>query len=116
MGFTHIWRMRVLLQLILHLLVQGKSIIKERNGVIKQALIPTLVNIIGHARMQEHGIGDDMDGLLNFMDEEKILDPFLSWLRWFTSLVLDAQEGNEEEETEESRSSRPFELSTSCMV
>ena len=52
---THIWRMRVLLQLILPLLVQGKSIVKERNGVIKQALIPTLVNIIGHARMQEHG-------------------------------------------------------------
>merc|ERR1711872_768479 len=101
---SHSWRMRVLLLLILPVLLQGKSIIKKRNEVIKQALIPTLVNIIGHARMQEHGIGDDMDGLLNFMDEEKILDPFLSWLRWFTSLVLDTQEGNEEEETEESRS------------
>merc|ERR1711936_963053 len=101
---THIWRMRVLLQLILPLLVQGKSIVKERNGVIKQALIPTLVNIIGHARMQEHGIGDDMDGLLNFMDEEKILDPFLSWLAWFTDLVVDKEEGKSEEEAEESRS------------
>merc|ERR1711936_952964 len=101
---THIWRMRVLLQLILPLLVQGKSIVKERNGVIKQALIPTLVNIIGHARMQEHGIGDDMDGLLNFMDEEKILDPFLSWLAWFTNLVVDKEEGKSEEEAEESRS------------
>merc|ERR1711990_613659 len=70
MGLTHIWRMRVLLQLILPLLVQGKSIVKERNGVIKQALIPTLVNIIGHARMQEHGT--DIDNLLNYMDEEKI--------------------------------------------
>merc|ERR1711936_1004259 len=101
---THIWRMRVLLQLILPLLVQGKSIVKERNGVIKQALVPTLVNIIGHARMQEHGIGDDMDGLLNFMDEEKILDPFLSWLAWFTDLVVDKEEGKSEEEAEESRS------------
>merc|ERR1711936_995997 len=104
MGLTHIWRMRVLLQLILPLLVRGKSIVKERNGVIKQALIPTLVNIIGHARMQEHGIGDDMDGLLNFMDEEKILDPFLSWLAWFTNLVVDKEEGKSEEEAEESRS------------
>merc|ERR1712212_1400952 len=104
MGLTHIWRMRVLLQLILPLLVQGKSIVKERNGVIKRALIPTLVNIIGHARMQEHGIGDDMDGLLNFMDEEKILDPFLSWLAWFTNLVVDKEEGKSEEEAEESRS------------
>merc|ERR1711970_452176 len=104
MGLTHIWRMRVLLQLILPLLVQGKSIVKERNGVIKQALIPTLVNIIGHARMQEHGIGDDMDGLLNFMDEEKILDPFLSWLAWFTNLVVDKEEGKSEEEAEEDRS------------
>merc|ERR1711934_254513 len=104
MGLTHIWRMRVLLQLILPLLVQGKSIVKERNGVIKQALIPTLVNIIGHARMQEHGIGDDMDGLLNFMDEEKILDPFLSWLAWFTDLVVDKEEGKSEEEAEESKS------------
>merc|ERR1711990_1438401 len=101
---THIWRMRVLLQLILPLLVQGKSIVKERNGVIKQALIPPLVNIIGHARMQEHGIGDDMDGLLNFMDEEKIPDPFLSWLAWFTDLVVDKEEGKSEEEAEESRS------------
>merc|ERR1712112_526670 len=99
----HSWRMRVLLLLILPVLPQGKSIIKERNEVIKQALIPTLVNIIGHARMQEHGIGDDMDGLLNFMDEEKILDPFLSWLGWFTNLVIDKEEGKDEEESEESK-------------
>merc|ERR1712055_1248025 len=97
-------KMRVLLQLVLPVLLQGKSIIKERNEVIKQALIPTLVNIIGHARMQEHGIGDDMDGLLNFMDEEKILDPFLSWLGWFTNLVVDKEEGKSGEESEESRS------------
>merc|ERR1712055_566345 len=97
-------KMRVLLQLVLPVLLQGKSIIKERNEVIKQALIPTLVNIIGHARMQEHGIGDDMDGLLNFMDEEKILDPFLSWLAWFTDLVVDKEEGKSEEESEESKS------------
>merc|ERR1712112_507441 len=99
----HSWRMRVLLLLILPVLPQGKSIIKKRNEVIKQALIPTLVNIIGHARMQEHGIGDDMDGLLNFMDEEKILDPFLSWLGWFTNLVIDKEEGKDEEESEESK-------------
>merc|ERR1711875_4964 len=101
---SHSGKMRVLLQLILPVLLQGKSIIKERNEVIKQALIPTLVNIIGHARMQEHGIGDDMDGLLNFMDEEKILDPFLSWLGWFTNLVIDKEEGKDEEESEESKS------------
>ena len=46
------------------------------------------------------GIGDDMDGLLNFMDEEKILDPFLSWLAWFTDLVVDKEEGKSEEEAE----------------
>merc|ERR1712114_88160 len=101
---SHSAKMRVLLQLILPLLLQGKSIIKKRNEVIKQALIPTLVNIIGHARMQEHGIGDDMDGLLNFMDEEKVLDPFLSWLGWFTNLVIDKEEGKSEEDSEESKS------------
>merc|ERR1712114_49724 len=101
---SHSAKMRVLLQLILPLLLQGKSIIKKRNEVIKQALIPTLVNIIGHARMQEHGIGDDMDGLLNFMDEEKVLDPFLYWLGWFTNLVIDKEEGKAEEESEESKS------------
>merc|ERR1712114_16928 len=101
---SHSAKMRVLLQLILPLLLQGKSIIKKRNEVIKQALIPTLVNIIGHARMQEHGIGDDMDGLLNFMDEEKVLDPFLSWLGWFTNLVIDKEEGKSEDDSEESKS------------
>ena len=45
-----------------------------------------------------------MDGLLNFMDEEKILDPFLSWLGWFTNLVVGEEEGKSEEESEESRS------------
>ena len=49
------------------------------------------------------GIGDDMDGLLNFMDEEKVLDPFLSWLGWFTNLVIDKEEGKDEEESEESK-------------
>ena len=50
------------------------------------------------------GIGDDMDGLLNFMDEEKVLDPFLSWLGWFTNLVIDKEEGKSEEDSEESKS------------
>ena len=45
-----------------------------------------------------------MDGLLNFMDEEKILDPFLSWLGWFTNLVVGEEEGKSEEESEESSS------------
>merc|ERR1712121_480075 len=98
---THRWRMRVLLLLILPVLLQGKSIIKKRNEVIKQALIPTLVNIIGHARMREHGIGDDMDGLLNFMDEEKILDPFLQWLGWFTDIVVEKEETADSDESEE---------------
>merc|ERR1712168_1460529 len=100
----HSWRMRVLLLLILPVLLQGKSIIKERNDVIKQALIPTLVNIIGHARMEEHGIGDNMDGLLDFMDEEKILDPFLQWLGWFTDIVVEKEEPADSGESEESRS------------
>merc|ERR1712168_1013027 len=100
----HSWRMRVLLLLILPVLLQGKSIIKERNDVIKQALIPTLVNIIGHARMEEHGIGDNMDGLLDFMDEEKILDPFLQWLGWFTDIVVEKEETADSDESEESRS------------
>ena len=47
--------MRLLLLLILPFL-NGRSIVRERNDVIKQALIPTLVNIIGHARMVEHGM------------------------------------------------------------
>jgi len=72
--------------------------------VIKQALIPTLVNIIGHARMEEHGIGDNMDGLLDFMDEEKILDPFLQWLGWFTDIVVEKEEPADSGESEESRS------------
>merc|ERR1719173_138229 len=96
--------MRVLLLLIIPLLLQSRSIVRERNDVIKQALIPTLVNIIGHARMEEHGIGDNMDGLLDFMDEENILDPFLQWLGWFTDIVVEKEEDADSDESEESRS------------
>merc|ERR1719173_303494 len=91
--------MKVLLLLIIPLLLQSRSIVRERNDVIKQALIPTLVNIIRHARMQEHGA--DIDELLDFMDEEKILDPFLQWLSWFTDMVLE-KEQEEEEKAEKS--------------
>ena len=52
---SYVRRMKVLLLLIIPLLLQSRSIVRERNDVIKQALIPTLVNIIGHARMEEHG-------------------------------------------------------------
>jgi len=88
--------MRLLLLLLLPFL-NGRSIVRERNDVIKQALIPTLVNIIGHARMVEHGTGDDVDNLLDFMDEEKILDPFLSWLGWFTDMVVKGDDTSSEE-------------------
>merc|ERR1719285_1235442 len=88
--------MRLLLLLILPFL-NGRSIVRERNDVIKQALIPTLVNIIGRARMVEHGTGDDVDNLLDFMDEEKILDPFLSWLGWFTDMVVKGDDTSSEE-------------------
>merc|ERR1712172_191055 len=105
---SHVGRMQVLLLIIIPLLLQGRSIVRERNDVIKQALIPTLVNIIGHARMEEHGIGDNMDGLLDFMDEEKILDPFLQWLGWFTDMVVekaeDADSDEDDNAEEESRS------------
>merc|ERR550517_855213 len=94
--------MRVLLLLIIPLLLQSRSIVRERNDVIKQALIPTLVNIIGHARMEEHGIGDNMDGLLDFMDEENILDPFLQWLGWFTDIVVEKEEDADSDEADES--------------
>merc|ERR1711962_1739198 len=93
---AHTLRMRLLLLLILPFL-NGRSIVRERNDVIKQALIPTLVNIIGHARMVEHGTGDDVDNLLDFMDEEKILDPFLSWLGWFTDMVVKGDDTASEE-------------------
>merc|ERR1711962_225841 len=93
---AHSLRMRLLLLLILPFL-NGRSIVRERNDVIKQALIPTLVNIIGHARMVEHGTGDDVDNLLDFMDEEKILDPFLSWLGWFTDMVVKGDDTASEE-------------------
>ena len=29
------------------------------------------------------GFGDDMDGMLDFMEEESILDPFVQWLGGF---------------------------------
>ena len=49
-----------------------------------------------------------MDGLLDFMDEEKILDPFLQWLGWFTDMVVEKAEEADSDETdnaeEESRS------------
>ena len=49
-----------------------------------------------------------MDGLLDFMDEEKILDPFLQWLGWFTDMVVEKAEDADSDETdnaeEESRS------------
>merc|ERR1712180_435131 len=93
---AHSLRMRLLLLLILPFL-NGRSIVRERNDVIKQALIPTLVNIIGHARMVEHGTSDDVDNLLDFMDEEKILDPFLSWLGWFTDMVVKGDDTSSEE-------------------
>merc|ERR1712013_452585 len=93
---AHSLRMRLLLLLILPFL-NGRSIVRERNDVIKQALIPTLVNIIGHARMVEHGTGDDVDNLLDFMDEEKILDPFLSWLGWFTDMAVKGDDTSSEE-------------------
>merc|ERR1719204_2960481 len=93
---AHSLRMRLLLLLILPFL-NGRSIVRERNDVIKQALIPTLVTIIGHARMVEHGTGDDVDNLLDFMDEEKILDPFLSWLGWFTDMVVKGDDTSSEE-------------------
>merc|ERR1712212_565911 len=101
---SYVGRMKLLLLLIIPLLLQSRSIVRERNDVIKQALIPTLVNIIGHARMEEHGIGDNMDGLLDFMDEEKILDPFLQWLGGFTDIVVEKEEPADSGESEESRS------------
>merc|ERR1719494_960032 len=98
---AHSLRMRLLLLLILPFL-NGRSIVRERNDVIKQALIPTLVNIIGHARMVEHGTGDDVDNLLDFMDEEKILDPFLSWLGWFTDKILEKDAEETSDKSDES--------------
>merc|ERR1719494_1591697 len=98
---AHSLRMRLLLLLILPFL-NGRSIVRERNDVIKQALIPTLVNIIGHARMVEHGTGDDVDNLLDFMDEEKILDPFLNWLGWFTDKILEKDAEETSDKSDES--------------
>merc|ERR1712013_316822 len=137
---AHSLRMRLLLLLILPFL-NGRSIVRERNDVIKQALIPTLVNIIGHARMVEHGTGDDVDNLLDFMDEErndvikqaliptlvniirharmaehgtgidelldlinkdKLLDPFLKWLGWFTDKILEKDAEETSDKSDES--------------
>ena len=55
-------------------------------------------------RVTFEGIGDDMDGVLDFMDEEKILDPFLQWLGWFTDIVVEKEETADSDESEESRS------------
>ena len=43
------------------------------------------------------GTGEDVDNLLDFMDEEKILDPFLSWLGWFTDMVVKGDDTSSEE-------------------
>merc|ERR1711872_326258 len=79
---------------------ESRSIVRERNDVIKQALIPTLVNIIRHARMQEHGV--DIDEILDYMDEENILDPFLQWLGWFTDMVLEKEDEEKDNKSIES--------------
>merc|ERR1712058_14876 len=60
------------------------------------ALIPTLVNIIRHARMQEHGL--KIDDILDYIDEQKILDPFLQWLAWFSDMILTNEEGGGEKD------------------
>merc|ERR550519_3303613 len=86
--------MRVTILLILPMLMQGRSIVKERD-VVKQTLTPTLIRIIRHARMREHGA--KIDNLLDFMEEEKMLDPFLQWLGWFTD------KGEKEEEEEDKK-------------
>merc|ERR1712168_1080084 len=82
-----------------------ETVVRERNDVIKQALIPTLVNIIRHARMAEHGTG--IDELLDLINKDKLLDPFLKWFGWFTDKILekDAEETSDKsdksgEETE----------------
>ena len=45
-----------------------------------------------------------MDGLLDFMDEENILDPFLQWLGWFTDIVVEKEEDADSDEADKSRS------------
>ena len=44
--------------------------------------------------------GTDIDNLLDYMDEEKILDPFLQWLGWFTDMVLESEEEGEDQDGE----------------
>merc|ERR1719153_1136299 len=92
-------RMRLLLLLILPFL-NGRSIVRERNDVIKQALIPTLVNIIGHARMAEHGTG--IDELLDLINKDKLLDPFLKWLGWVTDKILEKDAEETSDKSDES--------------
>ena len=41
--------------------------------------------------------GAKIDNLLDFMEEEKMLDPFLQWLGWFTD------KGEKEEEEEDKK-------------
>merc|ERR1712168_1624838 len=78
-----------------------ETVVRERNDVIKQALIPTLVNIIRHARMAEHGTG--IDELLDLINKDKLLDPFLKWLGWFTDKILekDAEETSDKSDESE---------------
>merc|ERR1719153_1874645 len=92
-------RMRLLLLLILPFL-NGRSIVRERNDVIKQALIPTLVNIIRHARMAEHGTG--IDELLDLINKDKLLDPFLKWLGGVTDKILEKDAEETSDKSDES--------------
>ena len=47
------------------------------------------------------GFGDDMDGMLDFMEEESILDPFVQWLGWFADKGEEEVEGQGESEDPE---------------
>merc|ERR1712172_160214 len=64
---SHVGRMQVLLLIIIPLLLQGRSIVRERNDVIKQALIPTLVNIIGNETVQIVEYDEGFDTEVFFM-------------------------------------------------
>ena len=47
------------------------------------------------------GFGDDMDGMLDFMEEESILDPFVQWLGGFADKGEEEVEGQGESEDPE---------------
>ena len=47
------------------------------------------------------GFGDDMDGMLDFMEEESILDPFVQWLGGFADKGEGEVEGQGESEDPE---------------